>query len=326
MNRICDVFGIKYPIVAGGMVWCSGWKLASAVCKSGGLGLIGAGSMTADVLRDHISKLKQSLSVADSLCAGSWGVNLPMMKPNIDELVQVAIEEKVPVVFTSAGNPKKYTRLFHENGIKVAHVVSSSKFALKCVEAGVDVIVAEGFEAGGHDGKEESTTMTLIPQVSDALRSVSMTEPTPLIAAGGIASGRAMLAAFALGAEGVQVGTAFALSEESGASDAYKKYCTNLNEGDTMLILKKLSPARMAKNEYFSRLQDAENKGASPEELLEIIGAGRTKLGIFDGDIVEGELEIGQIASSIKTIKPVKQIVDEIINEYNQLINNFEKL
>lgn len=326
MNRICNIFGIKYPIIAGGMVWCSGWKLAFAVCQSGGLGLIGAGSMTADLLREHISKLKQNLSIGSDSCIGTWGVNLPMMKPNIDELVRVVIEEKVPVAFTSAGNPKKYTQLFHENGIKVVHVVSSSKFALKCVEAGVDAIVAEGFEAGGHDGKEESTTMTLIPQVADALKNKSSDAVIPLIAAGGIASGRAMMAAFALGAEGVQVGTAFALSEESGASEAYKKYCTNLNEGDTMLILKKLSPTRMAKNEYFSRLHEAEKNGAAPEELLAIIGAGRTKLGIFDGDLVEGELEIGQIASAIKTIKPVKQIVDEMIEEYNQLINNFEKL
>lgn len=311
MNRICQTFNIKYPIIAGGMVWCSGWRLAAAVCKAGGLGLIGAGSMTADVLREHIQKIKADLDGTED---GSWGVNLPLMKPNVAELIDVIKEELPPVVFTSAGSPKKYTQTFHELGIKVAHVVSSSKFALKSAEAGVDAVVAEGFEAGGHNGKEETTTMTLIPQVADALQG-----SVPLVAAGGIASGRAMAAAFALGAEGVQVGTAFALAEESGACDAFKKRCTELQEGDTLLVLKKLSPTRLVKNEFFDKIMEAENRGASPEELLEIIGAGRPKLGIFDGDLVEGELEIGQIASAIKEIKPCKQIVDEMISEFNSI-------
>lgn len=311
MNRICKTFNVKYPIIAGGMVWCSGWKLAIAVCKAGGLGLIGAGSMTADVLREHMQKLKASLSGDET---GTWGVNLPLMKPNAAELVEVIKQELPPVVFTSAGSPKKFTQTFHDLGIKVAHVVSSSKFALKSAEAGVDAVVAEGFEAGGHNGKEETTTMTLIPQVADALNGC-----VPLIAAGGIASGRAMAAAFALGAEGVQVGTAFALAEESGACDAFKQRCISLQEGDTLLVLKKLSPTRLVKNEFFDKILEAENRGASAEELLEIIGAGRPKLGIFDGDLVEGELEIGQIASAIKEVKPCKQIIDEMIGEYNSI-------
>lgn len=311
MNRICQTFSIQYPIIAGGMVWCSGWRLASAVCKAGGLGLIGAGSMTADVLREHISKIKADLTGNET---GSWGINLPLMKPNIAELIEVIKEELPPVVFTSAGSPKKYTQTLHELGIKVAHVVSSSKFALKSAEAGVDAVVAEGFEAGGHNGKEETTTMVLIPQVADALNG-----SVPLIAAGGIASGRAMAASFALGAEGVQIGTAFALAEESGACDAFKQKCTNLQEGDTLLVLKKLSPTRLVKNEFFDKILEAENRGASGEELLEIIGAGRPKLGIFDGDLVEGELEIGQIASAIKEVKPCKQIIDEIISEFNSI-------
>ena len=312
-NKVCEIFGIKYPIVAGGMVWCSGWRLASAVCKAGGLGLIGAGSMTGEVLREHIRKIKSSLDGSEE---GSWGVNIPLMKPNIAELIDVVKEELPPAVFTSAGSPKKYTSMLQELGIKVAHVVSSSKFALKCVDAGVDAVVAEGFEAGGHDGKEESTTMTLIPQVADAMKDCQ----TPLVAAGGIASGRAMAAAFALGAEGVQVGTAFALAEESGACDAFKQRCIELNEGDTMLVLKKLSPTRLIKNEFYQKIAEAEDRGASADELLEIIGAGRPKLGIFDGDLVEGELEIGQIASAIKSIKPAKQVIDEMITEFNGII------
>ena len=321
MNRVCDIFGLRYPIIAGGMVWCSGWRLAAAVCRAGGLGLIGAGSMTADILREHIGKLRESLS--DSDANGNWGVNLPMMKPNIEELVDVIKEELPPIVFTSAGNPKKYTEMFHSLGIKVGHVVSSSKFALKCQEAGVDAVVAEGFEAGGHNGREETTTMTLIPQVVDALNATA-SPAIPVIAAGGIASGRAMAAAFALGAEGVQVGTAFALCEESGACEAFKKYCLNLQEGDTMLVLKKLSPTRLVKNEFFQRILEAENRGASAEELLEIIGAGRPKLGIYDGDLVEGELEIGQIVSHIKEIKTAGGIIAEMIDGFNKVtLRNF---
>lgn len=315
MNRICEIFNIKYPIIAGGMVWCSGWKLAAAVCKAGGLGLIGAGSMTEDVLREHIRKIKahlqQCIDNGETQC-GNWGVNLPMMKPNADALVEIIKEEKVPVVFTSAGNPKKYTQTLHNLGIKVGHVVASSKFALKCAEAGVDAVIAEGFEAGGHNGKEETTTMVLIPQVAQALDG-----RVPLVAAGGIASGRAMAAAFCLGAEGVQVGTAFALAEESGACDAFKNFCTNLNEGDTLLVLKKLSPTRLVKNQFFQRILEAENRGATAEELLEIIGSGRPKLGIYDGDLDEGELEIGQVTSAIKEIKPSKQIIDEMMSEFS---------
>lgn len=315
MNNICKVFGVRYPIVAGGMVWCSGWRLAAAVCKAGGIGLIGAGSMTPEVLREHITKIKDACSSQEK---GTWGVNIPLMKAGVEEIIEVVKEELPPVVFTSAGSPKKYTKTFQELGIKVAHVVSGSKFALKCVEAGVDAIVAEGFEAGGHNGREETTTMTLIPQVADALRKAGA--DTPLIAAGGIASGRAMAAAFALGAIGVQVGTAFALAEESGACKEFKEYCTKLQEGDTMLVLKKLSPTRLVKNAFFDRIMEAENRGASAEELLGIIGAGRPKLGMFDGDLTEGELEIGQIVSQIKEIKTAERIINDMISEYNTII------
>ncbi len=305
-NRITELFGIQYPIIAGGMVWCSSWRLASAVCHAGGLGLIGAGSLPPDLLREHIQKMKASLQED---AKGSWGVNLPMMNPMADEMVNVIIEEKVPVVFTSAGSPKKYTGRFHEAGIKVAHVVSSSKFAHKCEEAGVDAVVAEGFEAGGHNGKEETTTMTLIPAVRQATT-------LPLIAAGGIGSGQAMMAAMALGAEGVQIGTLFALSEESSASQAFKQLCINLNEGDTMLALKRLSPTRLIKNGFFEKMNAAEEGGASADELRELIGFGATRRGIFEGDIENGELEIGQVVSSIKDIKPVKQIIDELMTDF----------
>ncbi len=305
-NRITELFGIQYPIIAGGMVWCSSWRLASAVCHAGGLGLIGAGSLPPDLLREHIQKMKASLQED---AKGSWGVNLPMMNPMADEMVNVIIEEKVPVVFTSAGSPKKYTGRFHEAGIKVAHVVSSSKFAHKCEEAGVDAVVAEGFEAGGHNGKEETTTMTLTPAVRQATT-------LPLIAAGGIGSGQAMMAAMALGAEGVQIGTLFALSEESSASQAFKQLCINLNEGDTMLALKRLSPTRLIKNGFFEKMNAAEEGGASADELRELIGFGATRRGIFEGDIENGELEIGQVVSSIKDIKPVKQIIDELMTDF----------
>jgi len=302
-NRISTLFGIKYPIIQGGMVWCSGWRLASAVSNAGGLGLLGAGSMYPDVLLEHITKMKAATDKP-------WGINVPLMYPDIDALMKIIVEQQVKVVFTSAGSPKKWTPYLHEHNITVAHVVSSSKFAQKCEEAGVDAVVAEGFEAGGHNGREETTTMTLIPQVRCAIN-------LPLIAAGGIASGNAMLAAFILGAEGVQMGTCFALSSESSASDAYKQKCCSLNEGDTMLCLKKISPTRMIKNSFYQRVEDAESKGASVDELKEILGRARAKKGIFEGDMEEGTLEIGQIASIIKDVKSAGEIVKEVIDEFN---------
>lgn len=302
MNRICELFGIQYPIIQGGMVWCSGWKLAAAVSNAGGLGLLGAGSMHPDTLIEHIHKMKEATTKP-------WGVNVPLMYPEIDRLIDILIDEGVKIVFTSAGSPKKYTARLHEAGIKVAHVVSSSKFARKCEEAGVDAIVAEGFEAGGHNGREETTTMTLIPQVSSCIN-------TPLIAAGGIASGKAMLAAMTLGADGVQIGTLFALAEESSASDAFKQRCIQLNEGDTMLCLKKIAPTRLIKNSLYDQVAEAENRGASADELRELLGKAASKRGIFEGDINNGELEIGQIASAIKEIKTVKEQISQLISDF----------
>lgn len=302
-NRITDLFGIKYPIIQGGMVWASGWRLAAAVSNAGGLGLLGAGSMPPEVLREHISKIKK---VTDK----PWGINVPLMYPKIEELIQIVIDEGVKIVFTSAGSPKKYTGLLHEHGIKVCHVVSSSKFAKKCEEAGVDAVVAEGFEAGGHNGREETTTMTLIPQVRKATS-------LPLIAAGGIASGEAMLAAMVLGAEGVQMGTLFALSEESSASMAFKERCTALEEGDTMLTLKLLSPTRLVKNALFARIDEAEKEGAAKEDLLKLVPPGSARRGIFEGDIENGEVEIGQVASAIKEILPVEVIMNRMIDEFH---------
>lgn len=302
-NRITDLFGIKYPIIQGGMVWASGWKLAAAVSNAGGLGLLGAGSMPPEVLREHISKIKKATDKP-------WGINVPLMYPKIEELIQIVIDEDVKIVFTSAGSPKKYTGLLHEHGIKVCHVVSSSKFAKKCEEAGVDAVVAEGFEAGGHNGREETTTMTLIPQVRKATS-------LPLIAAGGIASGEAMLAAMVLGAEGVQMGTLFALSEESSASMAFKERCTALEEGDTMLTLKLLSPTRLVKNALFARIDEAEKEGAAKEDLLKLVPPGSARRGIFEGDIENGEVEIGQVASAIKEILPVEGIMNRMIDEFH---------
>ena len=305
-NRITELFGIQYPVIAGGMVWCSGWRLTAAVSEQGGLGLLGAGSMTPDVLRDQIRKVRAATSKP-------FGVNVPLMKPNADELMQVIAEEQVPVVFTSAGSPKKWTSWLHERGIKVAHVVASSLFARKCEDAGVDAVVAEGFEAGGHNGKEETTTLCLIPAVR---RATSL----PLIAAGGIASGQACLAVQALGAEGVQIGTLFALTQESSASEAFKQRCLNLQEGDTKLLLRKLSPTRLVKGGFYTAIEEAENRGASPEELLAIIGTGKTKVGIYDGDVENGELEIGQAASQLCGTKPqsVAQVFDRLISEYRE--------
>ncbi|MCF2594092.1 nitronate monooxygenase [Bacteroides caecigallinarum] len=302
-NRITDIFGIKYPIISGGMVWCSGWKLAAAVSNAGGLGLIGAGSMYPDVLREHIIKCK---SATDK----PYGVNIPLISKYSEELMEVVIDENVPVVFTSAGNPKIWTSRLHDAGIKVAHVVASTKFALKCQEAGVDAVVAEGFEAGGHNGREETTTMVLVPQVKRHL-------DVPLIAAGGIATGDAMLAAFALGAEGVQVGTRFALTEESSASEEFKRLCIGLGEGDTMLALKKLVPTRLVKNDFYREVEAAEGRGASAEEMAEILGSGRARKGIFEGDIAAGELEIGQVACMVDDIPTAKEVIDRMIGEYN---------
>lgn len=302
-NRITDIFGIKYPIISGGMVWCSGWKLAAAVSNAGGLGLIGAGSMYPDVLREHIRKCK---SATDK----PYGVNIPLISKYSEELMEVVIDENVPVVFTSAGNPKIWTSRLHDAGIKVAHVVASTKFALKCQEAGVDAVVAEGFEAGGHNGREETTTMVLVPQVKRHL-------DVPLIAAGGIATGDAMLAAFALGAEGVQVGTRFALTEESSASEEFKRLCIGLGEGDTMLALKKLVPTRLVKNDFYREVEAAEGRGASAEEMAEILGSGRARKGIFEGDIAAGELEIGQVACMVDDIPTAKEVIDRMIEEYN---------
>ena len=304
MNRICELFGIEYPIIQGGMVWCSGWRLAAAVSNAGGLGLLGAGSMHPDTLVEHIQKMKAATDKP-------WGINIPLMYPEIDKLMDIIISEGVKIVFTSAGSPKKFTGRLHEAGIKVAHVVSSSKFARKCEEAGVDAIVAEGFEAGGHNGREETTTLTLIPQVRKATT-------LPLIAAGGIGSGEAWLATQVLGAEGVQIGTLFALAEESSASDEFKKRCISIEEGDTMLCLKKISPTRLIKNELYNKIAEAENAGASADELRKISGTAAAKRGIFEGDVEGGYLEIGQIASAIKEIKPVNAIMETLVKEYQE--------
>lgn len=311
-NRITELFGIQYPVIAGGMVWCSGWRLAAAVSNAGGLGLLGAGSMHPETLIEHIDKMNAATDKP-------WGINIPLMYPEIDRLIEIVIEKGVKIVFTSAGSPKKYTARFHEAGIKVAHVVSSSKFAKKCEEAGVDAVVAEGFEAGGHNGREETTTLALIPQVRDAIS-------LPLIAAGGIGSGKAMLAAMALGAEGVQIGTLFAVSEESSASDAFKQLCVDLGEDGTMLALKKISPTRLIKNELFAKIAEAENRGAEADELRELLGRAASKRGIFEGDLENGELEIGQIASTIKEVKPVAQIMHELITDFHTTQSKIQSL
>ena len=311
-NRITELFGIQYPVIAGGMVWCSGWRLAAAVSNAGGLGLLGAGSMHPETLIEHINKMNAATDKP-------WGINIPLMYPEIDRLIEIIIEKGVKIVFTSAGSPKKYTARFHEAGIKVAHVVSSSKFAKKCEEAGVDAVVAEGFEAGGHNGREETTTLALIPQVRDAIS-------LPLIAAGGIGSGKAMLAAMALGAEGVQIGTLFAVSEESSASNAFKQLCVDLGEDGTMLALKKISPTRLIKNELFAKIAEAENRGAEADELRELLGRAASKRGIFEGDLEHGELEIGQIASTIKEVKPVAQIMHELITDFHTTQSKIQTL
>ena len=312
MNKITQIFNIKYPIIQGGMIWNSGYKLASAVSNAGGLGLIGAGSMYPDVLREHIQKCKKATDKP-------FGVNIPMLYPNVEEIIQICIDEGVKIIFTSAGNPKTWTTHLKEKGIIVVHVVSSSKFALKAQEAGVDAVVAEGFEAGGHNGREETTTLTLIPMVKEKIS-------IPLIAAGGIATGKGMLAAMVLGADGVQVGSRFAASVESSAHDNFKKTIVEVQEGDTLVTLKELAPVRLIKNKFFNDLQELYAKCPTTEELKTLLGRARAKKGMFEGDLIEGELEIGQIAGLINEIKPVKEIIDEMITEFNWEKNNFPKI
>ncbi len=302
MNRITQLFNIQYPIIQGGMIWNSGYKLASAVSNSGGLGLIGAGSMYPDVLREHIQKCKKATDKP-------FGVNVPMLYPNIEEIIQIIIEEGVKIVFTSAGNPKTWTSHLKANGITVVHVVSSSKFALKAQEAGVDAVVAEGFEAGGHNGREETTTLTLIPMVKENIS-------IPLIAAGGIATGRGMLAAMVLGADGVQMGSRFVASTESSAHDNFKKTVIETGEGETQLTLKELAPVRLIKNKFYNDLQELYAKCPTKDDLEMLLGKRRAKRGMFEGDLIEGELEIGQIAGLIHDIKPVDEIIKEIITEF----------
>ena len=304
-NRITKLFGIQYPIIQGGMVWCSGWRLAAAVSNAGGLGLLGAGSMHPETLVEHIHKLKAATNKP-------WGVNVPLMYPEIDRLMQILVDEQVRIVFTSAGSPQKYTAFLHEAGITVVHVVPSSKLAIKCEQAGVDAIVAEGFEAGGHNGKEETTTLSLIPAVCQAVQ-------LPVIAAGGIACGQQVLAAMAMGAEGVQMGTVFALSAESSASDAFKQRCIAAGEGGTMLCLKALSPTRLVRNALYDRIAKAEAEGQNDaEQLRQILGTAAAKRGIFEGDINNGELEIGQSAAYVKEVLPTAVIIQQIVQQYDE--------
>ncbi len=310
MNTINQLFNIKYPIIQGGMIWCSGWKLASAVSNAGGLGLIGSGSMYPEILREQIKKCKQSTN-------NPFGVNVPLLYPNIEEHIKIIIEEGVKIVFTSAGNPKTWTNHLKQHGITVVHVVSNVKFALKCQEAGVDAIVAEGFEAGGHNGKEETTTLVLIPLVKKAIT-------IPLIAAGGIGSGNAMAAAFALGAKGVQIGSRFVTTEESSAHINFKNSILEAKEGDTQLSLKQLTPVRLLKNSFYEKVVELEKKCASVEELSNLLGRGRAKKGMFEGDLIEGELEIGQVSGGINKIQTVKAVIEELIKEYNEVIKNME--
>ena len=311
-TRITELFNIKYPIIQGGMIWCSGWELAAAVSSNGGLGLIGAGSMYPDVLRTHIQKVKQATTKP-------FGVNLPLLYPQIDEHIKIIIEEKVPIVFTSAGNPKKYTSLLKGHGIIVVHVVANSKFALKCVEAGVDAIVAEGFEAGGHNGYEETTTMALIPALRPQIN-------IPLIAAGGIGSGQAMLAAMALGADGVQIGSRFVTSTESSAHLDFKLSVLMAKDGDTRLSLKELVPVRLLRNAFSEKVEAAYEGNATKEQLLDLLGKGRAKLGMFDGNLDEGELEIGQVSASIHSVLPVAEIMNEIIADYQGALKRLNSL
>lgn len=303
-NRICELFGIELPIVAGGMAWCSGWRLAAAVSEAGGLGLLGAGSMHPETLRGHIRRMREATRKP-------WGVNLPLFYPELERAVELLAEEQVRIVFTSAGSPARLTARLHEAGMRVAHVVSSGRQAAKCEEAGVDAVVAEGFEAGGHNGREELTTMALIPLVRQATR-------LPLLAAGGIASGQAVLAAQALGAEGVQIGTLFALSRESSAAEAFKRRCLALPEDGTMLALKKISPTRLVRNALYDRIREAEDRGAGADELQGILGPKASKRGIFEGDVEHGELEIGQVAAAVRELRPAGDIMRTLVEEYRR--------
>jgi enoyl-[acyl-carrier protein] reductase II len=312
MNKITQLFNIKYPIIQGGMIWNSGYKLASAVSNAGGLGLIGAGSMYPEVLREHIQKCKLATNKP-------FGVNVPMLYPNIEEIMQIIVEEGVKIVFTSAGNPKTWTKFLKDNNITVIHVVSSSKFALKAQEAGVDAVVAEGFEAGGHNGREETTTLTLIPMVKSQIT-------IPLIAAGGIASGQGMLAAMTLGADGVQLGSRFAASIESSAHENFKQTILETNEGDTVLTLKELAPVRLIKNKFYNDIQELYSKCPTKDDLENLLGKRRSKRGMFEGDLIEGELEIGQIAGLINEILPVEKIIKNLIQEFETAQKEVSKI
>ena len=312
MNRVNDLFGIKYPIIQGGMIWCSGWRLSSAVSNSGGLGLIGSGSMYPNVLREHIIKCKKATKKP-------FGVNLPLIYPNIKEHIEIIIEQGVKIVFTSAGNPNTYTSYLKNHDIKVAHVVSSKKFALKALNSGVDAIVAEGFEAGGHNGVNETTTLCLIP---DLVKDIHL----PIISAGGIADGSSMSAAFALGAEGVQIGSRFAVSKESSAHINFKNYVLNAIEGDTHLTLKELTAVRLLKNDFFNNIQDAYSQDATVQQLKLLLGRGRAKKGMFEGDIINGELEIGQVSSLINEIKSVNDIIIEIVDGFINVQDRLSKI
>jgi enoyl-[acyl-carrier protein] reductase II len=311
-NRICQLFQIKYPIIQGGMIWCSGWQLASAVSNAGGLGLIGAGSMYPEILNEHIQKCIKATKAP-------FGVNLPLLYPNIEEHIQTIIKHKVPIVFTSAGNPNTWTKILQNEGIKVVHVVSSVKFAQKAEAAGVDAIVAEGFEAGGHNGRDETTTLCLIPMVRKAVN-------LPILAAGGIGSGAAMLAVMNLGADGVQIGSRFAASLESSAHQNFKEAVIAAEEGSTLLTLKELTPVRLLKNPFFEQVQAAYAAGSSTEELKNLLGRGRAKKGMFEGDLIEGELEIGQIAGSFEEILSAEQIIQEIVAQYNHTLTQQQAL
>ncbi|MFM7724005.1 MAG: NAD(P)H-dependent flavin oxidoreductase [Bacteroidota bacterium] len=312
MNRICDLFHIQYPIIQGGMIWCSGWELASAVSNAGGLGLLGSGSMYPEILQEQIIRCKAATD-------RPFGVNVPLLYPNIEEHIATIIEHKIPIVFTSAGNPKTYTARLKAEGIKVVHVVSSRKFALKAQDAGVDAVVAEGFEAGGHNGREETTTLCLVPAVRQAVQ-------IPVIAAGGIGSGKAMLAVRILGADGVQIGSRFIATPESSAHEAFKSMILNAEEGDTKLTLKELTPVRLLNNPFYQEIVRHYESHASPEELAELLGRGRAKKGMFEGDLERGELEVGQVSSMIRAIQPAGEVVREIWQEFQHELNNLQRL
>ena len=312
MSRVKELFGIKYPIIQGGMVWCSGWKLASAVSNAGGLGLIGSGSMYPDVLKEHIIKCKKATDKP-------FGVNIPLLYSHIEEHIDIILKERIKIVFSSAGNPDKYTSILKDNGIIVVHVIANTKFALKAINAGVDAIVAEGFEAGGHNGIDETTTMCLIPKIRDIAS-------LPLIAAGGIASGSSMLAAFALGADGVQVGSRFAVCKESSSHDRFKEAVLKSSDGDTALTLKEITPVRLLKNQFYQNIQQAYQTNATLDELKDLLGKGKARKGIFEGDVLNGELEIGQVSSLINNIETAKEVIDDIVLEFNNEMKKISKV